>query len=95
MNEQHPVPLDHRVRRRILRRLHEVDDACSAGKLSTDLKLKLPETLYHAGVLAKYGKIEESRSRVDRASTRFESSVADDSEVIALLVSTEAEDEAQ
>lgn len=95
MNGRHPVPLDNRVRRRILRRLNEADDTCSASKLSMDLKLNLPEVLYHAGVLAKCGKIKESRSGVDRADTHFASLVADDPEVIALLVSTEAEDEAQ
>jgi DNA-binding transcriptional ArsR family regulator len=95
MNGQPPIPLDHRVRRRILRRLNEFTGPHTAINLSTDLRLKLPEILYHAGVLAKYEKVAENRKGVDRADTRFESMVADDSEVIALLVSTEADDEAQ
>lgn len=95
MSGQHPVPFDHRVRRRILRRLHEVDDTCSASWLSTDLKLELSEVLYHAQVLAKYGKIKENRGELDRANARFESTVAEAPEVIALLISTEAEDEAR
>ncbi len=95
MNGQHPVPFDHRVRRRILRRLHEVDDTCSASRLSTDLKLELSEVLYHAQVLAKYGKIKENRREFDRANACFESTVAEDPEVIALLISTEAEDEGE
>jgi len=95
MNGQPPVPLDHRVRRRILRRLHEVRDTCTAGELSTDLEMELTEVVYHARVLTKYEKVKECRRGVDLANTRFESTVADDPNVIALLISTAAEDESQ
>lgn len=95
MNRPPPVPLDHRVRRRILRRLNEVGDARTASELSADLGLGLSEVLYHAGVLGKYEKVRESRQGGDRANIGFESAVAEDPEIITLLTSTEAEDEPQ
>lgn len=93
MNGQPPVPLDHRARRRILRRLNEVRDTVTADELSTDLKLELTEVTYHARVLVKYQKLREHRRGRVLANTRFESTVAADPEVVALLISTEAEDE--
>jgi hypothetical protein len=95
MNEQPSVPLDHRTRRRMLRRLHEVGGSSTAAELSTDLKLKLTEIWYHARVLAKYRQVKEGLRGVDRADTRYESMVIDDPDVTVLLISTEAEDEPQ
>lgn len=95
MTEQPAVPLDHRARRRILRRLHEGSDTSSAAELATDLRLSETEVLYHARVLVKYEKLKERREGTNPADTRFESRVADDPEVIALLISTELEDERQ
>ena len=94
MNERPPVPLDHRIRRRILRRLH-IRGACTSSELSTNLKLELTKISYHAQVLGEYDNVTEHRRGVDRANTRFESKVADNPEVIALLAATEAEDEPQ
>jgi DNA-binding transcriptional ArsR family regulator len=93
MSGQPSTPFDHRARRRILRRLHKVPDTSTAAELATDLKVAVTEVLYHARVLVKYKKIRERRRGVDPADTRFESTVADDPEVVALLISTEAEDE--
>jgi hypothetical protein len=87
------VPLDHRVRRRILRALHRDQASRTVGELSVDLNLALVEVWYHARVLASWGKVNELPTDVDHANAPLESLVADDSEVTALLVSTEAEDE--
>jgi DNA-binding transcriptional ArsR family regulator len=94
MNRQPLVPLDNRARRRILRLLHEVRDGATTDELSTDLALAPTEVLYHARVLVKHRQITERRRGVDLADTHFKSMVADDPEVIALLISTKAEDEA-
>lgn len=93
MNGQPPVPLDHRARRRILRHFHEVRDTATAGELSKDLKIELTEAAYHARVLVKYKMLSERRRGRVLADTRFESMVADDLEITALLISTKAEDE--
>lgn len=93
MSAQPPVPLDHRARRRILRRLNEVRDSATADELSTDLTIELTEVTYHARVLIKYRMLSERRRGRVLADTRFESKVADDPEIIAQLLSTEAEDE--
>jgi DNA-binding transcriptional ArsR family regulator len=94
MNSQPPIPLDHRARRRILRRLHEARDIATADELSRDLKMEVTEVTYHAQVLVKYEMLNEYRSGRALADTRFKSEVADDPEVDALLVATERADEA-
>jgi DNA-binding transcriptional ArsR family regulator len=93
MNSKPPVPLDHRVRRQILRRLHEVGGNMTAVELSAYLKLELPEILYHARILAKYKAVEESQGVGAPATKHFRSTVAADPDVITLLASTKAEDE--
>jgi len=87
------VPFDHRARRRILRALHRDHTSRTVGELSVDLNLALVEVWYHARVLASWGKVKELPTDVDHANAPIESLVADDSEVIALLISTEADDE--
>jgi len=89
------VPLDHRARRRILRALHRNQSSCTVGELSVDLNLALVEVWYHARVLAGWGKVKELPTGTDHAAAPIESLVADDSEVIALLVSTETADESR
>jgi DNA-binding transcriptional ArsR family regulator len=93
MNDQPLTPLDHRARRRIMRHLHEARGVATADELSRDLKMEVTEVAYHARVLAKYDFLEERRKGRVLADTRFESKVADDPEVIAQLLSTEAADE--
>lgn len=87
------VPLDHRVRRRMLRALHRDKASRTAGDLSVDLNLALVEVWYHARVLAKWDTVKTLPPDTARAAAPIESLVADDPEVIALLVSTEADDE--
>jgi hypothetical protein len=86
-------PLDHRVRRRILRCLHRGDTARTAGELSVDLNLALVDVWYHIRVLLKYDKVKQLPADARQANAPIESLVADDSEVVALLLSTEADDE--
>lgn len=87
------VPFDHRARRRILRALHRDHTSRTVGELSVELNLALVEAWYHARVLASWDKVKELPTDVDHANAPIESLVADDSEVIALLSSTEADDE--
>jgi hypothetical protein len=93
MSRELHVPLDHRVRRRILRRLHRDHTAHTVGGLSVELNLALIEVWYHTRVLARWGKIKELPSGADHANVPVESLVADDPEVAALLISTEVADE--
>jgi hypothetical protein len=58
-----------------------------------DLNLALTEVWYHARVLLKYGKVKALPPDAAQANAPVESLVADDPEVIALLTSTEADDE--
>lgn len=94
MNDQPPVPLDHPARRRILRSLHEVGGCATGDELSTGLRIELTEVTYHARVLVECRMLRERPGGKVLADTRFESTVADDPEVIVQLMSTEAEDEA-
>lgn len=95
MKPQAQPPFDHQIRRRILRRLNEVDGPYAADRLSGDLKLELNEIRYHARVLARWRTVKERRTGADPATVRYESLVADDPDVIALLNSTEAQDKPQ
>jgi hypothetical protein len=95
MKPQAQPPFDHQIRRRILRRLNEVDGPYVADRLSEDLKLKLNEIRYHARVLARWRTVKERRAGACHATVRYESLVADDPDVIALLNSTETQDEPQ
>jgi hypothetical protein len=87
------VPFDHRVRRRILRCLHRDDAPHTVGELSVNLNLAMVEVWYHARILASWGKVKELPDDAEHAGASVESLVADDPEVIALLISTEANDE--
>jgi DNA-binding transcriptional ArsR family regulator len=89
-----PTPLDHRARRRILRRLHEGDRPCTAGELSAGLDLRLNEALYHLRVLVEHDTVEEKPEEGD-ARTRYASKIADKAKIIEVLVSTRAKDETQ
>lgn len=87
------IPFDHRVRRRILRRLHQDLTAHTVGGLSKQLNLASIEIWYHARVLARWDKVKELPTGTDHADVPVESLVADDPEVTALLIATEADDE--
>ncbi len=89
-----PTPLDHRARRRILRRLHECGRDRTGEELSTDLRLGLDEILYHVRILIEHETVTE-KPGADQATARFEAKIIDNAKIIELLISTRAEDEAQ
>ena len=90
MSDQPPKPLDHRVRRCILRQLHKDFLPHTTAKLSRDLELDESEVRYHGRVLAKWQKVREAEGPYGLF---LESLVAEDPEVIAALIATRTEDE--
>lgn len=90
MIDRPPKPLDHRVRRNILRRLHQDFLPHTTAELSRDLELDESEVRYHGGVLAKWQKVREAEGP---DGLFLESLVAEDPEIIAALIATRAEDE--
>lgn len=90
MSMKPAVPLDHPVRRRILRRLHTDFSRHSIDDLAGQLRLNPGTARYHAEVLAQWRTVRQSESP---AGPQVESLAAEMPEVIALLVSTRSEDE--
>lgn len=90
MSRKPAVPLDHPVRRRILRRLHTDFGQHPIDDLARELSLDAGQARYHAEVLVKWRTVRQSEGR---AGAQVESLVAETPEVIALLVSTRSEDE--
>lgn len=90
MSDQPPKPLDHRVRRCILRQLHKDFLPHPTAELSRDLELDEGEVRYHGRVLAKWQKVREAEGPDGLI---LESLVAEDPEVIAALIATRTEDE--
>ena len=90
MSDQPPKPLDQRVRRNILRRLHQDFLPHTTADLSGDLELDESEIRYHARVLAKWRKV---RLEEGPDGLILESLVPEDPEVIAVLIATRTEDE--
>jgi hypothetical protein len=90
MSNQPPKPLDHRVRRCILRQLHKDFLPHTTAELARDLELEESEVRYHGGVLAKWQKVRETEGPDGLV---LESRVAEDPEIIAALIATRAEDE--
>jgi len=88
------TPLDHRIRRCILRCLHGRDPLTPA-EISSKISRQLNEVVYHLRVLAEHGMVREKQRGIRRVETSFESRIAEDAETIELLVSTRDEDEAQ
>ena len=84
------VPLDHPVRRRILRRLHRDFSRHSIDDLARQLSLDPSNARYHAEVLAWCRTVKQSEGPTG---LQVESLAAEDPEVIALLASTRSEDE--
>ena len=90
MSKQPQVPLDHRVRRCILRRLHKDFAPHAARELSEDLGVETREIKYHGKVLASWRIVKQAEGP---EGLFFESLVSEDPKVIAVLISTQAEDE--
>jgi len=84
------VPLDHPVRRRILRRLHTGFVPRSVDDLAHELKVDSRSARYHAEVLARCRTVKQSESPTG---PRFESLAAEMPDVVALLALTRSEDE--
>jgi hypothetical protein len=90
MSPRHSIPLDHRVRRRILRQLHSDFSQHSIDDLARELCLNTSEIGYHGEVLARWKTV----SRIEGPNGfLLESLVAEDPEVIRLLMATKAGDE--
>jgi hypothetical protein len=90
MSKLPSVPLDHPVRRRILRQLHADVLQLPVDGLARELNLSRGEARYHAEVLAKWRTIRQVEGPTGPL---VESLAAEEPDVIALLMSTRAEDE--
>ncbi|HKI86153.1 MAG TPA: hypothetical protein VKA53_05370 [Thermoanaerobaculia bacterium] len=91
MNREPPDPLEHCVRRRILRCLHRDFAAHTTEELAASVGIDRDDVLYHCRVLAKWGTVKRYEGP---SGFLVESLVADDPEVLFLLHATEVEDEA-
>jgi Helix-turn-helix domain len=92
MSRRWPTPLDHRVRRRILRFLHTDFGKHSVNDVARELRLDVSEVRYHGAILAGWRKVSQIEGP---DGDLLESLVTEDPEVIALLIATKAEDEAE
>jgi len=90
MSPRHSIPLDHRVRRRILRQLHSDFGQHSIDDLARELRLDANEIQYHSEVLARWKTVSQTEGP---DGFLLESLVDEDPEVVALLISTRKEDE--
>jgi hypothetical protein len=90
MSPRHSPPLDHRVRRRILRQLHTDFGRHYIDDLARELCLDARQVDYHSKVLARWKTV----SRIEGPNGfLLESLVPEEPEVIRLLMATKAEDE--
>ena len=82
--------LNHPLRRRILRALHDGGEARSPVQLSTELRAPLSNLNYHVGVLRDAGAIVLSAKRPVRGSTEhfYASTVTGNAAVAEFLEST-------
>jgi predicted ArsR family transcriptional regulator len=90
MSKKPAVPLDHPVRRRILRQLHADSRRRAVDDLARQLDLNAAQARYHAEVLAKWKTVRQSE---DPTGPQVKSLAAEMPEVIAVLVATRSEDE--
>lgn len=90
MSKLPSVPLDHPVRRRILRQLHADLLQLSVDGLARELNLNSGEARYHAEVLTKWRTVRQVEGP---GGPLVESLAADEPDVIALLISTRSDDE--
>lgn len=87
--------VNHPLRRKLLRALHNSDDARSPVQLSKVVGVEVGTIAYHMRALARLGAVEKTDSRHVRGAreTFFVSRVAGNRQVIAILADTEAEDD--
>lgn len=87
--------LNHPLRRRILRMLHEVGEARSPVELHKDLGEPLGNTSYHLKVLRDCNAVVETDSRHVRGAVEhfYASVVANSPSICEILDSTAEEDE--
>jgi hypothetical protein len=86
-------PLTHPLRRRILRRLHRCSEPSGPREVQAALGEGLLQIAYHLKTLASYGTTREAGPAPGGDLMLYESAVAENAEVLALLGATEAEDE--
>jgi DNA-binding transcriptional ArsR family regulator len=86
-------PLNHRVRRRILRHLHRCGEPLGPREVEAALGDGLSQIAYHLKTLTSYGTTREAGLAPDGDSLLYESAVSENADVLALLAATEAEDE--
>jgi DNA-binding transcriptional ArsR family regulator len=86
--------LSHPLRRRILRKLHDVDEARSPGELSEAFSLPVGNLSYHIKVLQQTHAVALTDTRPVRGTLEhfYVSTVAGDESALQLLKSTEEED---
>lgn len=86
--------LSHPLRRRILRTLHEGDEARSPIQFSKALRVPVSNVSYHVRVLRDTGAIALTATRPIRGSSEhfYASTVAADALALQLLESTAEED---
>lgn len=86
--------LNHPLRRRILRTLHDVEEARSPGELSKALRLPVSHVSYHIQVLREKHAIALTDTRPVRGAVEhfYASTVAEDQSTLQFLGSTEEED---
>jgi hypothetical protein len=80
------------MRRRILRYLHRCEEPKGAREVATALPETLTQVSYHLRTLASHRTIREAGLASDGGAL-YESAVSDNPEVLALLKTTQAEDE--
>lgn len=83
-------PLDHCMRRHVLRQLHADFAAHSIADLANALRLNLRQVEYHGEVLARWGKLKKIEGP---NGCLFESLATEDPDVIAVLLATQLVDE--
>lgn len=94
MTDTPATPLDHRIRRRMLRCLQE-NGALTAAEISTKVRRELKEVIYHLRVLAEYGLVREKQRGIRKVEKSFEARIGGRGDIIELLLITRAKDEAQ
>jgi DNA-binding transcriptional ArsR family regulator len=94
---QPPTPQDqikalgHVLRRKILRILHEVEEARSPGELSRDLGLGLPKVSYHVNVLNRCGAVALTDTQPARgALEHFYASTVSEEEIFRVFLEATA-----
>lgn len=87
-------PLDHRMRRCILRCLNGAGPL-TPDEISTELARETNEIVYHLRILAEYGMVREKHGGTREVEASYEATIAGDAGIIELLLTTRAEDEAR